>query len=491
MRPPSAVRPPSAARVGAHSPAAQAGGALAASDVVEQEGASLDASSPPRIGRPLSASVARDSLIVFDWDDTILPTSWLDRMGSLSAGGPSRPDIERQLTQLSAVAIQTLNMAATMGKVILITNSAPGWVDQSCQLFMPQLMSHVRSLPTFSKPMQAPLTFKIGSFRTQVRGYGCRNIVSIGDGDSERAACLRLQAPAAGRGAGGDGDPQLTLKSVKLVDLPSCSQLISEHEMLQTRLADVVAYKASDVLDLKAKFSVGSANFPPMEEKVGCCQLVHFNRPSREAVLQDSPVGRQCSDDAVTPQVKPSPSGARSPSSLYEEAGSPKVQNLRSLPTPLRGLPGGLSPAAYGGAQLPPLGKSASAVEMDFGTPSRNTRSAPCNDEKGGAGGLFERSASVPGGGLVGSNASGNVEAEERDTTASPSRGSPTSPSWKVQGVGDTRGLRSPYHGIGKKKSVLADSPFGKSPKGGVAMRACTASAVWREHSAPAAARGF
>eukprot|EP00438_Fugacium_kawagutii_P030902 Skav215855 [mRNA] locus=scaffold1630:262515:268058:- [translate_table: standard] len=66
--------------------------------------------------------------------------SWLERIHALAGGGPLRPEVQRQLASLSSAAAQTLQLAASLGTVVIITNSAPGWVDQSCQIFMPQIL---------------------------------------------------------------------------------------------------------------------------------------------------------------------------------------------------------------------------------------------------------------------------------------------------------------------------------------------------------------
>ncbi|CAJ1376954.1 unnamed protein product [Effrenium voratum] len=146
--------------------------------------------------RPPSASTKQETCFVFDWDDTILPTSWLERIHALAGGGPLRPEVQRQLASLCSAVVQTLQLAASLGSVIIITNSAPGWVDQSCQIFMPQILPQVRSYPIFAKPLHAPLTFKITTFRRECKKW--TNLISIGDGDAERAASLRLQARAFG-----------------------------------------------------------------------------------------------------------------------------------------------------------------------------------------------------------------------------------------------------------------------------------------------------
>jgi len=222
----------------------------------------------------------QDTVIVFDWDDTILPTSWLERIHVLAGGSPLRPDVQRQLAALSALASQTMHFAATMGTVVFITNSAPGWLDQSCQLFMPQILQQVRSYPCFARPMHSPLTFKIGSFRRECRQYG--NIVSIGDGDAERSASLELQARPNGKMmASADCSPGRHIKSVKLLELPTCQQLIVEHEMLQARLADIAAFQGN--LDLRARL-VGTCRpaSPGGTSKEPTCTLVHFRGLHRQ-----------------------------------------------------------------------------------------------------------------------------------------------------------------------------------------------------------------
>merc|ERR1719330_552372 len=59
--------------------------------------------------------VGRDStLIVFDWDDTVLPTSWLERSNALSSVGALRPTMRDQMIGLTKVASETLRLAATL-----------------------------------------------------------------------------------------------------------------------------------------------------------------------------------------------------------------------------------------------------------------------------------------------------------------------------------------------------------------------------------------
>lgn len=213
------------------------------------------------VGASMPEDLRRETIIVFDWDDTILPTSWLERVNALSGSGVLRPQLREQVAVLCKAAAETLQLAAQMGTVILITNSSPGWVDQSCKLFMPQFMPEVRSLRCVAKPMSAPVTFKIGAFRRECRQFA--NVISVGDGDPERTASLKMQGPAERRfgapGAAAEEPQTRRVKSVKLLEAPTCQQLVIEHEMLQARLKDVVCSPSN--LDLRVRFP-GAASGP-------------------------------------------------------------------------------------------------------------------------------------------------------------------------------------------------------------------------------------
>jgi len=418
----------------------------------------------PGAGRP-AAGVERpegrehdaeqETCIIFDWDDTILPTSWLERIHALACGGPLRPEVQRQMAALTTIASQTLTLAASMGVVVIITNSAPGWVDQSCQLFMPQILQQVRGLQIFAKPMHAPLTFKISTFRRECRQY--RNVISVGDGDAERAASLRLQAPpdrrAGGGTAGEQPDPARRIKSVKLLELPTCQQLIVQHEMLQVRLADVAAFQGN--LDLKARLNGNGISSPGLNGRDTCCSLVHFARPQPGPANATSSLARGLPDDSAKMQG---------------------LMSLRSVPPSVR--------SGAGGGQLPPLGRSGSHCEPE-GSPGGVVASAG----GGGTSGVSAPSAEPGSTTRQGEQAAATPAEEDgaRDSPvrlggASPGRGSAEGGGlWKVHDAGGKAARAQLYHGAGKRKPMRT----------GVGIGPHSGGAVWREHSAPAATRSF
>ncbi|CAJ1342907.1 unnamed protein product [Effrenium voratum] len=86
-----------------------------------------------------------DTVLIFDWDDTMLPSSWLSEQKlSLDAQSKATPEQEAQLETLAEHAAETLTLAKRFGKVVLVTNAERGWIELSCQKFMPSLYVHLQ-----------------------------------------------------------------------------------------------------------------------------------------------------------------------------------------------------------------------------------------------------------------------------------------------------------------------------------------------------------
>jgi len=227
-----------------------------------------------------SSTSYENTLIVFDWDDTFFPTSALERNRLLRIPCQKlRPQIVQQLNTLSQACIEILNNAERYGKVVIITNSAPGWIDTSCQAFMPMLHPKIRSYSIFAKPMSYLLTFKLDVFKREV-GTRYTNLVSIGDGIAERTATLRLA---------GTQPPNTTrhCKSVKFKDLPTMAQLLEQLELLHSRFDHICHYQGD--LDLRANFGPLSNRLtaPLVGPKRGGCSFVHLSHLGQKPNLEE------------------------------------------------------------------------------------------------------------------------------------------------------------------------------------------------------------
>jgi len=218
-------------------------------------------SDPPFLPVAVHQAVAPEvTLIILDWDDTLLPSTWLQSQGLQIAPDSALPS-EEQKAELSKVArcvIQTLRIAKRLGHVTVITNGEKGWVELSCCKFLPEVapllegfkISSARFAFEHEQP-QSPIHWKRMAFRKEIGAFlgmvselpcaGCQschaNMVSVGDSMSERVA---LMEATEGR--------DCWTKSLKLVERPSPEQLIKQHELLSNCLRPFVDHEGS--LDL-------------------------------------------------------------------------------------------------------------------------------------------------------------------------------------------------------------------------------------------------
>lgn len=90
------------------------------------------------------------TIIIFDWDDTLCPSSWIrenKRVLSFFRPAPNIEKIQRPLRELQANCEALLRLAMKLGTVIIVTNAMDPWVETSCRNFLPGLMPLVSQLP--------------------------------------------------------------------------------------------------------------------------------------------------------------------------------------------------------------------------------------------------------------------------------------------------------------------------------------------------------
>lgn len=188
-----------------------------------------------------------DPLIIFDWDDTLFPTTWLEKQELLLDHTVILEDEERaELSTLAERVICTLQTARACGTVVIVTNAMEGWVEVSCQRFMPSLWPYIAGLRVVSARStyqdELPTEWKCAAFADEVRAHyrmqvagERRNVVSLGDSLNEQRALVAVT----------QGVPNCFAKSLKFMDEPHISQLIEQHEFLTSQLQEVVDHEGS------------------------------------------------------------------------------------------------------------------------------------------------------------------------------------------------------------------------------------------------------
>jgi len=192
-----------------------------------------------------SSAVTVESLLIFDWDDTLCPTSWLKDQGLMEDGAQPSEEQWTILQQLAGRVHQTLEMATQVGHVVIVTNAQQDWVQFSCAVWMGavadvlQKVDVVSARSTYEHCAQDPSEWKRLAFEQEVSLlYGsvidgqARNIVSFGDALHEQRALASVTK----------GVPDCCGKSLKFLESPSAEQLIEEHDFVNKVFLDVLEH---------------------------------------------------------------------------------------------------------------------------------------------------------------------------------------------------------------------------------------------------------
>jgi len=204
-----------------------------------------------------------ETLIILNWDDTLCPTTYLrgdprirlDRVAPCFAGESaisaySAPALGENKTMLqvleqhASATIAFLRLAASLGRVSIVTASEPGWVETSITNFMPTLTDvlmelgievvYARELIVSAFPRVAhddgadPIqTMKRFAMSRVIKKFylmrSWKNIISIGDSSAEGLALQdvifrRQQVDSKGNGK------VCRCKVIKLLSEPTVEQ---------------------------------------------------------------------------------------------------------------------------------------------------------------------------------------------------------------------------------------------------------------------------
>jgi len=188
-----------------------------------------------REGKRVVSAGMSDTLIILDWDDTVIPTTFLSE-------NHCAPE---ELATFAAGAEKLLQTALKYGQVVLCTNAELWWPQSSAWTYFPGLCKLLAEIPVVSAQANfAPLGYtdpfdwKRLAFEQIVSSYGAANVISIGDAWYERSAVIlacRALAESAGQ--------PVCCKSLKFLDQPNLSVLSRQQAAAVALLQRVVGHQ--------------------------------------------------------------------------------------------------------------------------------------------------------------------------------------------------------------------------------------------------------
>ncbi|EER07534.1 conserved hypothetical protein [Perkinsus marinus ATCC 50983] len=222
----------------------------------------LRSSSSPQLSPRISAGDVgagrgRQLLFFIDWDDTILPTTWLrgckyltnsiaqmEQIVARQGGSVKLPSsVRRDLSMIEDYALDLLLKCCDLGSTAIVTNSSVNWIPFTARHYLPRLIPVLETIPCVSARPQLPdnlsaqaatcmasswKTFKFQEMACAYKmDFDC--IVSIGDGFAERTAVMELR----------DIFPMCTCKAVRFMTQPNIYMLRDEIRQTLANLEEI------------------------------------------------------------------------------------------------------------------------------------------------------------------------------------------------------------------------------------------------------------
>mmetsp|Transcript_73466 Transcript_73466/g.204089 ORF Transcript_73466/g.204089 Transcript_73466/m.204089 type:complete len:601 (-) Transcript_73466:114-1916(-) len=183
---------------------------------------------------PLLGPSTSQTLIVFDWDDTLFCTSFVNQHSGFHIRTSKR------MQAVASATRQLLETAQRLGRTFIITNAAEEWVYRCSFTFAKELLPVLEGVDIISArdlyedlfPHQA-FKWKVFAFlelRRRVEFHGIKNFLVFGDSDCEMDAA-RVASEAFSK---------VCLKRIKFVDQPSPEELVQEVKLVHQTLPSIV-----------------------------------------------------------------------------------------------------------------------------------------------------------------------------------------------------------------------------------------------------------
>ena len=99
---------------------------------------------------PIMKPKQHNSIIIFDWDDTLLPTSFLTPGGIFDENMKLPSTESEKLSKIEQAVLKLLTEAVEKGSVYIITNAGNGWVEYSASRFYPSIVPVLEKIQIIS-----------------------------------------------------------------------------------------------------------------------------------------------------------------------------------------------------------------------------------------------------------------------------------------------------------------------------------------------------
>ena len=173
-----------------------------------------------------------NSLIIFDWDDTLLPTSFLTPGGVFNEDITLSESEQDKMLKLEQSVLTLLNETVEKGNVYIITNAGKGWVEYSAKRFYPSIVEVLSKIKIISARGEYEKIYPGNSRQWKIQAFLnllnyvdvklVTNIICIGDSLFEMEAGRILASKFT----------EAFIKTIKFREAPKLDELIKQLKLV-------------------------------------------------------------------------------------------------------------------------------------------------------------------------------------------------------------------------------------------------------------------
>jgi len=181
-----------------------------------------------KIWQPSKKEKKHNTMIIFDWDDTLLCTSYLTPTGIFNDDFELSEKDKEKISKLEGHVLKILKLAVAKGDTYIITNAAPGWVEYSCERFYPEVFEILNKVTIVSARGEYEKMYpgdsrqwKIQAFLEMKKNFDTElvaNIICMGDSIIEMEAAHVLASKFS----------QAFIKTIKFREAPKPEELVKQ-----------------------------------------------------------------------------------------------------------------------------------------------------------------------------------------------------------------------------------------------------------------------
>jgi len=144
-----------------------------------------------KVWTPSIKGKTHNTLILFDWDDTLLCTTFLTKNGVYDENLILNDKEKEKVSKLEFSVLKLLTLAIKKGNVYIITNAGQGWVEYSCEKYYPNVLNVLKKIKIISargeyeeKYPNDSRMWKIQAFLNMQKEFNSNlvtNIICLGD----------------------------------------------------------------------------------------------------------------------------------------------------------------------------------------------------------------------------------------------------------------------------------------------------------------------